>query len=515
LITSTKSLAWKQSISVSAMMSESENREAHERSAESTLRAVDPRLAEARFIEASGADFTEAKEAIVDALLRLTERRCTGEGSEGEVIYGVRPSAKLVSGFLLPRFDRTGQEDETSDIHIATMGLDLQIAAGQARDVIVRPSFSIYIRELPSWQEISDPRHEMMPQVQLSRDARQMVEQRARAYIQERIGDLPALDEDDEQEKAGNALAQAATAREAADASEEARTEAGADDPEARGTERATAEIAERADRAARAHQHEYQRRAASRQVRIAERAAIRREEFDRAFAELGIRLVTTEAGVPTERTVTSDDLDEAVRSEIIEAGIEEVEAQDVAAGAHEEDPEEGPPPVSGAIRSLRSGCGRIDDHFAAPQPIPQKWRRMPLELGEVRFDISDGSARDVAITEFQHRFNEQLQETIASWLSTEQGQRDAYRPNERMLPSQFADEDSWNRYLTDLRTRRPATPDDVRPDLNGVGLVADLDPDFVDRSRMNLRLAIQNDASMPAGLDASGFEHAIFQVQL
>src|SRR5690606_1081890 len=155
------------------------------------VRAVDLRSAETRYQANTGGDFTEAKEALVDALLRLTEQRCTGEGADGEVIYGVRPSSKLVSGFLLPRYDRTGAEDETSDIHIATMGLDLQVAAGTSGEVAIRPSLSVYLRQLPSWQEICDPRHEMMPQVQLSRDTRLMVEQRARAYIQERIAELP------------------------------------------------------------------------------------------------------------------------------------------------------------------------------------------------------------------------------------------------------------------------------------------------------------------------------------
>ena len=84
---------------------------------------------------ASGTDLTEAKEAVVEALLQLAVQRCTGEGSAGEFIFGVKPSAKLVSGFLLPRFDATGQGDETSDIHIATMGIDLQVAADRSGEI--------------------------------------------------------------------------------------------------------------------------------------------------------------------------------------------------------------------------------------------------------------------------------------------------------------------------------------------------------------------------------------------
>src|SRR5258708_4829151 len=55
-----------------------------------------------------GQDLTEAKEAVVDALLCLTVQKCTGDGPEGKFIYSAKPSGKLVSGFLMPRFDASG-----------------------------------------------------------------------------------------------------------------------------------------------------------------------------------------------------------------------------------------------------------------------------------------------------------------------------------------------------------------------------------------------------------------------
>lgn len=493
-------------------MTETNEQSSQSNSTNGTPRAIDLKAAENRLIENTGSDFTEAQEAIVEGLLRLTERRCTGEGEGGDVVFGVRPSAKFVSGFLLPRYDRAG-EDETSDIHISTMGVDLQIASAQPGEVAIRPRLAIYIRELPSWQEISDPRHDMMPQVQLSRDARQMVEQRASEIIQERIGELPPQEEDDGQEQAGNAIATADAAHESADV----QREASSGDPDARGTAQAVAQTVERADRAAKAHQREVRRRSQSRQERLASNAAIRREAFDQAFKELGIRLVTSDSSGTTERPVTADDLDQSAESDIIETGIETAadQEQDAAADQAEDAAEGGPPPASGAISHLRPDIGCIDDHFAAPQLIPQKWRRMDVELGEFRFDVADSSSRQAAIGDFEQRFSSQVDSLVSDWLTTEQGQHDAYRANERVLPSHFADKESWNRLLTDLRTRRTATLDDVRPNLAGVALVVDVDPDFADPSRMNLRVSIQNDASMPAGRDPSGFEHAIFQVAL
>ena len=87
--------------------------------------AVDLDAVERAQRQRDGTDLTEAKEAVVDALLAMTISRCTGEDRDGDIIYGARPSSRLVSGFLLPRFDETGLEDETSDIRLVTIGVDL------------------------------------------------------------------------------------------------------------------------------------------------------------------------------------------------------------------------------------------------------------------------------------------------------------------------------------------------------------------------------------------------------
>src|SRR4029077_17230164 len=120
-------------------------------------RGVDLDAVERAMRAATGSNLTEAKEAVVEALLGLAVQKCTGEGSAGEFIFGLKPSAKLVSGFLLPRFDATGQGDETSDIHIATMGVDLQVAAEESGEVAVAPDIAIYVRMLPTWEDLTDP----------------------------------------------------------------------------------------------------------------------------------------------------------------------------------------------------------------------------------------------------------------------------------------------------------------------------------------------------------------------
>lgn len=130
--------------------------------------------------------FEEGKEALADALLNLTWARVSGAGADGAVVYGVKPSLRFVSGFLLPRFseDRGGQsDDETSDIHISTHGLDCQIAGKSKEHSQAEVTFSIYVRALPSWTELIEARNELFPNAPL----RQEVEQQIRADMKVRL----------------------------------------------------------------------------------------------------------------------------------------------------------------------------------------------------------------------------------------------------------------------------------------------------------------------------------------
>jgi hypothetical protein len=112
----------------------------------------------------------DAKEAIVDGLLNMTWQRTSGAGAEGDLVFAVKPSLRFVSGFLLPRFEETGQRDETSDIHISTHGLDLQIASDARGKITVASEFAIYVRALPAWEELTLLRHTLFPNHPLKRD---------------------------------------------------------------------------------------------------------------------------------------------------------------------------------------------------------------------------------------------------------------------------------------------------------------------------------------------------------
>lgn len=131
-----------------------------------------------------GKDFVEAKEALTDSLLNLTYRFVSGQGADGEFVYGDKPSRKFVSGFLLPAMSESGADDETNDIHISNMGMDLQARNPPAGELGVEVSFSVYIRVLPTWEEIE--RYGLKPTYQL----RSTVQRQIRDAIRDRTNAL-------------------------------------------------------------------------------------------------------------------------------------------------------------------------------------------------------------------------------------------------------------------------------------------------------------------------------------
>jgi hypothetical protein len=95
----------------------------------------------------------ELKEAVCDAVLERARQVVTGDGAYGSIILNERPSRKLSSGFVLPRLN-PDSDDESSDIRIATHGLDFRIRAGGDGVVTVSPTLNAYVRALPTSDEM-------------------------------------------------------------------------------------------------------------------------------------------------------------------------------------------------------------------------------------------------------------------------------------------------------------------------------------------------------------------------
>jgi len=127
----------------------------------------------------------EIKEAVCDAVLERVRRVVSGEGSFGETILGDRPSLVLSSGFVLPGINVDG-DDETGDIHIAAHGLDLRVNGAEGV-VRVHPRMSVYVRAMPTSEELFAREGRLVPRADFSPmagdQARQTIRRRAEAEI--------------------------------------------------------------------------------------------------------------------------------------------------------------------------------------------------------------------------------------------------------------------------------------------------------------------------------------------
>ena len=112
----------------------------------------------------------ELKEAVCDALLERTRQAVSGVGEHGAVILGDRPSRVLSSGFVLPRM--VGGDDESSDIRIASHGMDVRLR-GSDGHVVVRTEMSVYVRALPTSGELFAREGRLLPKADFSPAANQ------------------------------------------------------------------------------------------------------------------------------------------------------------------------------------------------------------------------------------------------------------------------------------------------------------------------------------------------------
>lgn len=149
----------------------------------------------------------ELKEAVCCALVNLTVARVSGTDQEGLIVYGRSPRRAIVSGQLLPRFDPTGQDDESSDIRIAALGMDFYILARATGHAAVTPRFSIYVRVFPDWAELSDEALALDVPFKLRQAIQDAIDARIRQLRNERFAaaglatpDWPSLNPDQRQQ---------------------------------------------------------------------------------------------------------------------------------------------------------------------------------------------------------------------------------------------------------------------------------------------------------------------------
>ncbi len=131
------------------------------------------------------------KEAVAHALLGSIFQRLSGNGLSGRTLQGEKPSRRLTSAFLMPANpDEEGLDDETSPIRITATGFDFMVRADATGTVTARPQFSIYLRVLPSVEELREEGVGFRLTQAIDRDVRREVRARERSLWEEQKGDL-------------------------------------------------------------------------------------------------------------------------------------------------------------------------------------------------------------------------------------------------------------------------------------------------------------------------------------
>lgn len=113
------------------------------------------------------------KEAVVDSLLNGLSARLAGRGDFYKVIYGAKPSAALMSEFIVPMpAEERGGDEEADPIRISAHGMDFQIrSAATGTTLSVSLTGAVYVRILPTEDEVK-PGGRLEATFPLTREAR-------------------------------------------------------------------------------------------------------------------------------------------------------------------------------------------------------------------------------------------------------------------------------------------------------------------------------------------------------
>lgn len=124
------------------------------------------------------------KEAVVDSLLNNLSARVAGRGEFYRIIHGSKPSAVLVSEFLLPMPQSERDNDEEADpIRISSHGLDFQIdRSAQDAPLDVQLRCAVYVRILPLAEELQ-PGAILEPKFPLAQEVRRELKAQIRQAL--------------------------------------------------------------------------------------------------------------------------------------------------------------------------------------------------------------------------------------------------------------------------------------------------------------------------------------------
>jgi hypothetical protein len=132
------------------------------------------------------------KEAVVDSLLNGLSARLAGRGDFYKIIYGAKPSAALMSEFLLPMpAEERGGDEEADPIRISAHGMDFQIRSSAAGATLsVSLTGAMYVRILPTEDEVK-PGGCLEATFPLTRETRAEIRGRVKDALKKLMDELP------------------------------------------------------------------------------------------------------------------------------------------------------------------------------------------------------------------------------------------------------------------------------------------------------------------------------------
>jgi hypothetical protein len=147
-----------------------------------------------------------------------------------------------------------------------------------------------------------------------------------------------------------------------------------------------------------------------------------------------------------------------------------------------------------------------LPDHLANDAAVPQKWRRLTVDLPALEFRL-DNIAAAVAVAD--EALRSAIDERLSAWASDDDskigGSVWGYRRGRKIRPS---DIDKWAQYLLELRTsgRRVVTP------TISLHWAVETTPDFLDPACLAIHVALENNSEDAASLET---DTSVFQVRL
>lgn len=132
------------------------------------------------------------KEAVVDSLLNGLSARLAGRGDFYKFIYGAKPSAALMSEFIVPMPpEERGGDEEADPIRISAHGMDFQIRSAAVGTVLgVSLTGAAYVRILPTEDDVK-PGGRLEATFPLTREARADIRSKVKDALGKLISALP------------------------------------------------------------------------------------------------------------------------------------------------------------------------------------------------------------------------------------------------------------------------------------------------------------------------------------